>query len=154
MHARAGSSSRCHWCTPTSRCACTHARSRLLVRVAIACLCALRCRGAAAANGVPLRAGVDVKTIVNSVPWWPESNLQFEEAVGVVSRDVLFMTGMLAATEIKYSMQHFNTSQLNVELSDVHDIAKAANTSLSSLVDCVTNVPVGGALGCALQLTA
>ena len=35
-----------------------------------------------------------VKDIVNSVPWWPESNLAFEEAVGVVSRGVLFMTGM------------------------------------------------------------
>ena len=96
---------------------------------------------------------LDVKTIVNNVPWWPESNLQFEEAVGVVSRDVLFMTGMLAATEIAYSVKRFNTSQLVLEVADVHDIAKAANTSLSGLLDCVADVPVGsaGAAKAALQ---
>jgi hypothetical protein len=87
--------------------------------------------------------GEDVKTIVNNVPWWPQSNLQVEEAVGVVSRGVLFATGMLEATEIGYSMRHFNSSQLNLELLDVRDIVKAANTSLGSLVDCVASVPAG-----------
>ena len=38
-------------------------------------------------------ARVAVKDIVNNVAWWPPSNLQFEEAVGVVSRGVMFATG-------------------------------------------------------------
>jgi hypothetical protein len=85
---------------------------------------------------------LDVKTIVNNVPWWPESNLQFEEAVGVVSRGVMFATGMLEATPITTGPR-FNTSQITLELIDLHDIVVAANTSLSSLVDCTANVPIG-----------
>jgi hypothetical protein len=99
---------------------------------------------AAAATLEPVGA-LDVKTIVNNVPWWPESNLQFEEAVGVVSRGVLFATGMLEASPIAPG-PHFNSSQLNLELLDLHDIVVAANTSLSSLVDCVVNVPAGAAV--------
>ena len=101
----------------------------------------------AAVLGVPAAdaaAGV-VKEIVNNVPWWPESNLQFEEAVGVVSRGVLFATGMLEATPVPGSLHHFNTSQLTLELLDVRDIATAANVSLAALVDCVANVPAGSA---------
>ena len=85
---------------------------------------------------------VDVKKIVNNVPWWPEENLQFEEAVGVVSRGVLFATGMMEATPVTRSPK-FNTSQLTLELLDLRDIVTAANSSLSSLVDCVANVPIG-----------
>lgn len=39
----------------------------------------------------------------------------------------------------------FNTTELVLELEDVHDIALAAHTSLDNLVDCVANVLPGAA---------
>jgi len=104
---------------------------------------ALRMSLAAAFLAINTVGAADVKTIVNNVPWWPESNLQFEEAVGVVSNGVLFATGMLEATP---NAPHFNTSQLTLELLDLRDIVVAANTSLSSIVDCIANVPAGAAV--------
>eukprot|EP00040_Diaphanoeca_grandis_P043132 m.8732 g.8732 ORF g.8732 m.8732 type:complete len:449 (-) comp7107_c0_seq1:43-1389(-) len=86
---------------------------------------------------------VVVKRIVNTVPWWPPSNLKFEEAVGVVSRGVMFATGMMENTTDPTGAP-FDTHQLTLELLDVHDIVFAANTSLANLVDCVANVPLGG----------
>ena len=59
--------------------------------VAITCLALL-----VGAARVPVSVStpvVAVKDIVNNVAWWPPSNLQFEEAVGVVSRGVMFATG-------------------------------------------------------------
>eukprot|EP00947_MAST-08B_sp_MAST-8B-sp1_P001082 g1082.t1 len=41
------------------------------------------------------------------------------------------------------SPRGFNLTQLTLELQDVSDIARAANSSLASLVDCLVNVPAG-----------
>ena len=100
-------------------------------------------------SGAAVRKPV-VKEIVNNVPWWPEANLQFEEAVGVVSHGHLFATGMM---ECPYSSDddgatcansYFNaTRDFGLELADLDAIVMAANAS--RVVDCVVNVPTGAA---------
>lgn len=84
--------------------------------------------------------GTDIKRVVHT-SWWPPANDKFEEAVGIVSRDLVFMTGMM---EPQTPLPTFNISRdVKLELEDIRDIAAAGNTSLRSLVDCITNTPPG-----------
>lgn len=96
------------------------------------------------------RATAVVKEVVHTA-WWPPANDKFEEAVGVVSRGTLYMTGMMEpqppATPLPLQPPRFNaTRDIRLELEDIHDICVAGNTSLDSLVDCLLSVPAGAQL--------
>ena len=75
------------------------------------------------------------KQVVNTA-WWPAGTEKKEESVGIISREMLWMTGM---------MESNSTVDANIhqEILDLSDIAKAGNTSLQNLLGCLVNTRKG-----------
>eukprot|EP00939_MAST-03C_sp_MAST-3C-sp1_P001289 g1289.t1 len=90
-------------------------------------------------------AGVeDNRKAVVYTPWWPPDNTS--ESVGILSRGVLFATGMMARNANL-------SSDVSEEIQDVEDIAEGANTTLGRLVSCWINSPVNRSDATLLELT-
>ena len=82
--------------------------------------------------------GSPVKQVLNTW-WWPPGTEKQAESVGIVSRDLVYMTGMMETNETA-------VNQMLAELTDVADIAAAANITLANgLVSCLVNCPAGSA---------
>ena len=73
---------------------------------------------------------------VLSTSWWPPGTEKKLESIGILSRGVVWQTGMMEENQT-------TAAQVRAELSDVSDIAEAGNTSLSRIVECLANCPAG-----------
>lgn len=71
------------------------------------------------------------KEVVHT-PWWPPGSEANAESIGIVSRDRVFMTAMMA-------LNNTTNTTLAEEIQDVADISAAAETNLSALVACLVN---------------
>eukprot|EP01065_Artemidia_motanka_P009072 TRINITY_DN1462_c1_g1_i1.p1 TRINITY_DN1462_c1_g1~~TRINITY_DN1462_c1_g1_i1.p1 ORF type:complete len:371 (+),score=140.29 TRINITY_DN1462_c1_g1_i1:78-1190(+) len=78
-----------------------------------------------------------VKQVLNTW-WWPPGTEKNIESVGILSHNVVWMTGM---------MEHNSTQPKTVqqELQDDSDIAAAANLTVDNFTDCLVNCYEGRA---------
>ena len=77
-------------------------------------------------------AGAHPEKVVLYTPWWPPGSEREAEAVGILSRGEIFMTGMM---ENNHSLDR----QIEQELLDVADIAAGGKTDMDHLVSCFVN---------------
>ena len=78
---------------------------------------------------------IDVKHPVHP-PWWPPGSEASAESVGIVSRNRVYMTAMMAYNATAAASAAEDTQ-------DVADIAAAAGTNMSGLVSCLVNTRRG-----------
>ena len=79
------------------------------------------------------------KTVLNTA-WWPPGTELKAESIGILSRDVVYYTGMMEDGDSV-------AAQVWSELNDTTDIGASAGLARddlgASLVDCLMNVPAG-----------
>ena len=78
-----------------------------------------------------------VKRVINTA-WWPPGTEKTEESVGIVSRGLLFTTGMMETNGDPGPWNPTNgtlnlTAQIAAALHDIGDIARAANSSVAQV---------------------
>ena len=97
-----------------------------------------------------------VKRVINTA-WWPPGTERTEESVGIVSRGLLFTTGMMETDGDPGPWNPTNgtlnlTAQIAAALHDIGDIARAANSSVAQV--CVAAFSLCAVHGCVLRACA
>ena len=85
--------------------------------------------------------------IVIHTPWWPAGSERTSEAVGILSRGEIFMTGMMESN-------HTLDLQIEQELLDVRDIAVGGESDMNHVVSCFVNSKYAGSAAAVHQAMA